>query len=72
MTVKLYPDAKGEKCSAILRFFTQYKVQCELIRPEDMNVSRLYRMGELPVVEVDGRLFVNPNYDALKKILRIN
>lgn len=72
MTVKLYPDAKGEKCTAILRFFTKYKVQCELIRPEEMNAPRLYGMGELPVLEVDGRLFVNPNHDALKKILRIN
>jgi hypothetical protein len=71
MNVKLYPDTKGQ-CNAILRFFTKYKVQCELIRLENVNVPRLYRVGELPVVEVDGRLFVNPNVDALKKILRIS
>lgn len=71
MTIKIYPDSKGEKSNAILRFFSKYKVKCELIRPEDMKIARLYRVGELPIVEIDGRIFVNPNDDALKKILRI-
>jgi hypothetical protein len=72
MTVRIYPDAKGEKSNAILRFFRKYKITCELMRPEDMNVARTYRLGELAAVEVNGRLFVNPNDDALRKIVDMN
>lgn len=72
MNVKIYPDVKGQKSNAILRFFNKYNVEVELIRPEDVKIPRTYRLGELPVVEIDGEVFINPNDDALKKILRIS
>ena len=70
MTVKIYPDVKG-KSNAILRFFRKYQVPCELIQAGEINIPRTHRLGELPAIEIDGEVFVNPNDDALRKILRI-
>ncbi|HEY0144261.1 MAG TPA: hypothetical protein VGF48_25470 [Thermoanaerobaculia bacterium] len=43
----------------------------ELVRPEEYK-AYTYHLGSDPAVEVDGRLFVDPNVDALKKILNVD
>ncbi|HVS33036.1 MAG TPA: hypothetical protein VMS98_16440 [Thermoanaerobaculia bacterium] len=47
----------------------QFKVAHELVKPEEYKHG--FHLGTDPAVEVDGRLFVDPNVDALKKILDI-
>ncbi len=74
MTVKFYPGIKGEKSSLIARFLVNHAVQHELIQESDVPSYRnhLYKSGEAPALEVDGRLFVDPNDEALRKILRLD
>ncbi|PYQ32778.1 MAG: hypothetical protein DMF57_11830 [Acidobacteria bacterium] len=70
MTVRFFPGSKKQKTSLILGFLSKYRVAHELARPEEFN-SKIFHMGTDPAVEVDGRLFVDPNEDALKKILHL-
>jgi hypothetical protein len=46
-------------------------VDHELVDPGDFTEKTVH-LGTDPAVEVDGRLFVDPNVDALKKILKVN
>ena len=67
MTVRFFPGSKKAKTSLIAGFLSRFKVQHELVRPEEYKNA--IHLGIDPAVEVDGRLFVDPNEDALKKIL---
>lgn len=69
MTVRFFPGSKRQKTSLIAGFLRRFRVEHELV-PGDETKS--YRLGANPAVEVDGRLFVDPNVDALKKILKVN
>jgi hypothetical protein len=55
----------------IAGFLSQYHVDHELVRPEEF-MEKTVHLGTDPAVEVDGRLFVDPNVDALKKIFKVN
>ena len=69
MTVRFFPGSKRHKTSLIAGFLRQFRVAHELVRPEEYKYT--HHMGSDPAVEVDGRLFVDPNEDALKKILHV-
>lgn len=72
MRVRFYPAKRSETSRSILQFLTRNQVTHELVRAEEFGSAKnLYKSGEVPFVEVDGRLFVNPNDEALKKILHI-
>ncbi|HEY2829540.1 MAG TPA: hypothetical protein VGJ88_05425 [Thermoanaerobaculia bacterium] len=51
-------------------FLRQFQVDHELATPEEYRGST-FHLGTDPAVEVDGRLFVDPNVDALKKIFHV-
>jgi hypothetical protein len=71
MTVKVYERSKGLS-GWLTRFLTRNHVQHQLVSPEEVGVNRAHLRHLASVaVEVDGRLFVNPNEDALKKILHV-
>ncbi|HEY0788354.1 MAG TPA: hypothetical protein VGE86_06895 [Thermoanaerobaculia bacterium] len=71
MLVRFYPSRKREKSNALARFLRAHKVKYELVRTEELKRrgNRLYGGDGEPVVEIDGRIFVNPNEQALEKIL---
>ena len=71
MTVRFYPGSKQQKTSLIAGFLSQYHVAHELVRPEEFK-SKTFHLGTDPAVEVDGKLFVDPNVDALKKLLHVD
>ena len=71
MKVTYYPARKGGRGRAIEKILFDNHVQYELISPEEKRPSRVYKSGDMPAVEVDGRLFINPNDHALRKILEI-
>jgi hypothetical protein len=70
MTVRFFPGSKRQKTSLIAGFLSRYHVDHELVRAEDIKSATVH-LGTEPAVEVDGRLFVDPNVDALKKILHV-
>lgn len=73
MNVRFFPAKKGNRSSLIAGFLRQNQVQHELIQPDAILRPRhLHRLGEVPIVEVDGHVFINPNDQALKKILNID
>jgi hypothetical protein len=51
-------------------FLRQFHVDHELATPEQYR-GNTFHLGTDPAVEVDGRLFVDPNVDALKKIFHV-
>lgn len=71
MVVRFYPSRKQEKSRALARFFATNHVEYELARAEELTATgkRLYGCSEEPVVEIDGKIFVNPNTQALLKAL---
>ncbi len=73
MKVTLYSAGKAESKS-IARFFKRHNVHYHFISPDEIRPrnTHLFKLGEMPVVEVDGKQFVNPNDDALAKILGID
>jgi len=72
MTVRFFPTRELRRSSLIEGFFSRHKVSYELVDPsEDGQRPWVKIAGDVPAVEVDGRLFVNPNDDALKKILHL-
>jgi len=71
MTVRFVPGSKRQKSSLIAGFLTKYHVDHELVAPEHFNGTKTFHLGTDPALEVDGRLFVDPNVDALKKIFHI-
>lgn len=74
MTVRFYPAKQGFKSRLIERFLSRYKVQHELIERNELSCGRnsLLDSGNVPAVEVDGRLFIDPNDDALRKIFAVD
>ncbi len=72
MKVTLYSSIKAESGS-IARFFKRHNVVYDFVAPDKIKAAKphLFKLGEMPVVEVDGEVFVNPNDDALKKILHL-
>lgn len=71
MTVRFFPGSQRHKTSLIAGFLRQFRVDHEMVRPEDYT-KHVHNLGSDPAVEVDGRLFVDPNVDALKKILKVD
>lgn len=71
MNVKYFPGTKRQKSTLIEGFLTQFKVDHELVNAADVK-SHTVHLGTEPAVEVDGRIFVDPNVEALKKIFDIN
>ena len=71
MTVRFFPGSRRQKTSLIAGFLSQYHVDHELVKAEDV-AQKAVHLGTDPAVEVDGRLFVDPNVDALKKILNVH
>ena len=70
MTVRFFPGSRQQKTSLVAGFLRQFHVDHELARPEEYH-SNTFHLGTDPAVEVDGRLFVDPNVDALKKIFHV-
>jgi hypothetical protein len=70
MTVRFFPGSRQQRTSLIAGFLSQHHVDHELVRPEEVK-SKTFHLGMDPAVEVDGRLFVDPNVDALKKIFHV-
>ena len=71
MTVRFVPGTKRHKTSLIQGFLTRYHVDYEMLSPEQFQ-SKTFHLGIDTAVEVDGRLFVDPNVDALKKIFHVD
>ena len=71
MTVRFVPGSKRQKSSLIAGFLTKYHVAHELVAPEQFIGTKTFHLGTDPALEVDGRLFVDPTVDALKKIFHI-
>lgn len=69
MTVRFFPGSRKQKTSLVAGFLRRFKVAHELVKPEEYKHTP--HLGTDPAVEVDGRLFVDPNEDALKKILHL-
>lgn len=70
MTVRFFPGSKRHKTSLVAGFLSKFRVEHELVRPGEYK-SYTHHLGSDPAVEVDGRMFVDPNEDALKKILDV-
>ena len=70
MTVRFFPGSRQQKTSLVAGFLRQFHVDHELVQPDTYR-SNTFHLGTDPAVEVDGRLFVDPNVDALKKILHV-
>lgn len=70
MTVRFFPGSHRQKTSLVAGFLRQFRVAHELVRPEEYKHT--HHLGSDPAVEVDGRIFVAPNVDALKKILDVD
>jgi len=70
MNVRFIPGSRRQKSSLIEGFLTRYHVAHELVSAEQIT-SKTFHLGTDPAVEVDGRLFVDPNVDALKKIFHV-
>lgn len=70
MTVRFFPGDRKHKTSLVAGFLNQFRVEHEMVRPEEYKNT--HNLGSDPAVEVDGRLFVDPNVDALKKIFHVN
>ena len=71
MTVRLFPGTQRHKTSLIQGFLKQFRVEHELVRVDENRKSYIHHAGDDPAVEVDGKLFVDPNVDALKKIFHV-
>ena len=70
MTVRFFPGSHRHKTSLIAGFLRQFRVDHEMVRPEEYKHT--HHLGADPAVEVDGKMFVDPNVDALKKIFKVN
>ena len=70
MTVRFFPGSQKHKTSLVAGFLRQFRADHELVRPEEYK--HIHHLGADPAVEVDGRLYVDPNADALKKIFNVN
>jgi hypothetical protein len=71
MTVRFFPGTRKQKTTLIAGFLTQFHVEHELVSAADSH-SHTVHLGTEPALEVNGRVFVDPNVDALKKIFKKN
>ena len=71
MTVRFFPGSLKHKTSLVAGFLRQFRVEHEMVRSEEYK-GYAHHLGSDPAVEVDGRMFVDPNVDALKKILNVD
>lgn len=71
MTIRFFPASKGQKTSLLATFLSRNRISHELVSPEDRESRKTYKHGEVPALEIDGKLFVDPNPDSLKKILHL-
>lgn len=71
MMIRFCPGRKREKSNALTRFLKTNHVEYELIRQDELLTrgTRLYGAAEEPVIEIDGKIFVNPNPQAIRKLL---
>ncbi|HEV7237844.1 MAG TPA: hypothetical protein VGQ36_01285 [Thermoanaerobaculia bacterium] len=72
MTVRFFPGTQRHKTSLIQGFLRQFRVEHELVRVDESRKSYTHHAGSDPALEVDGKLFVDPNVDALKKIFSVD
>ena len=72
MTVRFFPGTQRHKTSLIQGFLKQFRVEHELVRVDESKKSYTHHAGADPALEVDGKLFVDPNVDALKKIFQVD
>ncbi len=75
MVVRFFTSRKGKRSSLIAGFLTRNRVDYELVDLENCSGSERSLVNQAkgaPAVEVDGRMFVNPNDHALEKILHID
>ncbi len=71
MTVRFFPGTRRAKTSLLAGFLDRFHVVHEMARPEQYH-PRTFHLGTDPALEVDGKLFVDPNEEALKKILHLD
>jgi hypothetical protein len=71
MTVRFFPGTRKQKTTLIAGFLSQFHVEHELVHAGDSR-SHTVHLGTDPALEVNGRVFVDPNVDALKKIFKKN
>lgn len=71
MTVRFFPGKKQQKTSLIAGFLSEYHVS-HILASGDELTGTTFHLGEDPALEVNGRLFVDPNVGALKKIFHIH
>ena len=70
MKVTYFPASKAGKGKSIERVLIENHINHELVKQGDTaRRARLGKLADLPTVEIDGRLFDNPNDHALRKIL---
>lgn len=72
MTVRFFPGTQKHKTSLIAGFLNQFRVPHELVRVDESRKNYTHHAGDDPALEVDGKVFVDPNVDALKKIFNVN
>ncbi len=72
MKVTYFPASKAGKGKSIERVLIENHIKHELVKHADAaRRARLGKLADLPTVEIDGRLFVNPNDHALRKLLEL-
>jgi len=71
MTVRLVPGTRRYRTTLIEGFLTRHHVAYELLDANQVT-SKTFHIGKDPAIEVDGRLLVDSNEYALKKIFRVN
>ena len=74
MVVRFFTNQKGKRSSLIAGFLSKNHVTYELVDLETCAApdrSWVNQAKGAPAVEVDGRIFVNPNDHALEKILQL-
>ena len=69
MTVRFFPGSRKQKTTLIAGFLRQFRVDHDLLQTN--SIKHTIHLGADPAIEVDGHLFVDPNVDALKKILHV-
>lgn len=65
MTIRVYEH----RSTWISRFLNQYHVNFQRVSPEQLG--SLSRRNIAAAVEIDGHVMVDPNEDALRKVLHV-
>ena len=72
MKVTYFPASKAGKGKSIERVLIENHIKHERVNHADTaRRARLGKLADLPTVEINGRLFVNPNDHALRKLLEL-